>query len=268
MSPASGKTEYYRDGWHGVREEKEAACTVTLTAPEQEALWGQNYSLSRLEQGIELPLCTADLPAKGSMEVSLEPGSYRLLTVNRMPNGNQLGCQQFLHLEPGESHRFALTFREGQIADMLETQGLPPFSVKTGEGKTADSGTLLQEAPYSLFFWLEAGREPTEHILNELRESASAFEASGCPLHFLLERPEQESDATLQKTLPLLPSARLWLGDFQEAVPLLARRMFVDPEKLPLVILADRKGNGLYGCSGYNVGTGTLLLRLLAELGK
>jgi hypothetical protein len=44
--------------------------------------------------------------------------------------------------------------------------------------------------------------------------------------------------------------------------------MFVDPEKLPLVILADRKGNGLYACSGYNVGTGKLLLRLLAELDK
>ena len=111
-------------------------------------------------------------------------------------------------------------------------------------------------------------REPTEHILNELRESAQVFEAADCALHFLLESPEQEGDPTLQKTLPLLPKARLWQGDFQDTVPLLARRMFVDPEKLPLVILADRKGNGLYACSGYNVGTGKLLLRLLAELDK
>ncbi len=47
---------------------------------------------------------------------------------------------------------------------------------------------------------------------------------------------------------------------------MLARRMFGDPDKLPLVLLADRKGNGLYSCSGYNVGTGELMLRLLERL--
>lgn len=268
LSPVDGTPEYYREGWRKVSGE-ELCGTLSLTAPEeQEALCGQNYSLSRLERGGEVFLTTADLSPKESAEISLRPGSYRLLTVSRMPNGNQLSRQLMFSLAAGEARRFSLSFREGQISDMLESQGLPPFSLKSGEGQTVNSGELLQESPASIFFWLEAGREPTEHILNELRESAQVFEAADCALHFLLESPEQEGDPTLQKTLPLLPKARLWQGDFQDTVSLLARQMFVDPEKLPLVILADRKGNGLYACSGYNVGTGKLLLRLLAELDK
>lgn len=268
LSPVDGAPEFYREGWKKAGGE-EAHCTLTLTAPEQqEALCGQNYSLSCLELGKEIPVVTADLPAKGSAAISLRPGSYRLLTVSRMPNGNQLGSQLVFPLATGENRQLAFSFREGQISDMLESQGLPPFILKSRAGKAVSSEELLRESPLSLFFWLEPGREPTEHILNELREAAPAFEASGCALHFLLEGPEQEADATLQKTLPALPGAQLWYGDFRDVAPQLARRMFVDPEKLPLVILTDCKGDGLYGCSGYNVGTAKLLLRLLNELEK
>ena len=39
--------------------------------------------------------------------------------------------------------------------------------------------------------------------------------------------------------------------------------MYVDPEKLPLIIVTDGSLNGIYATSGYNVGTGELLLRIL-----
>ena len=42
--------------------------------------------------------------------------------------------------------------------------------------------------------------------------------------------------------------------------------MTIPCDRLPLAILANRQGEGLYGCCGYNVGTAQLLLRLAAAL--
>lgn len=39
--------------------------------------------------------------------------------------------------------------------------------------------------------------------------------------------------------------------------------MYVDPDKLPLIIVTNGNLNGIYATSGYNVGTGDMLLRLL-----
>lgn len=39
--------------------------------------------------------------------------------------------------------------------------------------------------------------------------------------------------------------------------------MYVDHEKLPLIIVTSEKMNGIYATSGYNVGTGDMLLRLM-----
>ena len=44
--------------------------------------------------------------------------------------------------------------------------------------------------------------------------------------------------------------------------------MYLDPDQLPLALLANDNGEGLYGCCGYNVGTAALLLRLVAGLEK
>ena len=54
----------------------------------------------------------------------------------------------------------------------------------------------------------------------------------------------------------------MYTGEFPDTATALARRMFVEPERYPLLVLADSQGSGLYACSGYNVGTGELVLDL------
>ena len=46
---------------------------------------------------------------------------------------------------------------------------------------------------------------------------------------------------------------------------LLGRRVYVDHEKLPLIIVTKGENQAIYGTSGYNVGTGSMLLRLMGE---
>ena len=42
----------------------------------------------------------------------------------------------------------------------------------------------------------------------------------------------------------------------------LARHFYIDPGKRPLLLLFDRTGTGRYGCSGYNVGSVDLVLKV------
>jgi len=41
--------------------------------------------------------------------------------------------------------------------------------------------------------------------------------------------------------------------------------MYVDFESLPVIAVIDEKQNGIYAVSGYQVGTGEILLRLMEE---
>ena len=69
--------------------------------------------------------------------------------------------------------------------------------------------------------------------------------------------------ATLAKALAKIPNIRLVYDDFTENVNTLGRRMYVDPDKLPLVIVMVDGLCGVYASSGYNVGLADILVRII-----
>ena len=80
------------------------------------------------------------------------------------------------------------------------------------------------------------------------------------------------SDPTLRRALTALRGAgvpvTLARDDFSELPERLARRMFANPELLPLAVLLDTRAGqvptGLFARGGYAVGTVELVLRLAA----
>ena len=246
---------------------QEPTAALTVTAPAgQEALEAQNYTLSRREAGGYLPLTTGAVPAGESRQLLLPPGAYRLWTVNRLPGGGLLARWEELSLAPSDAREVALAFREGDIQDMLERCPLPGFTLAGEDGALWEGKELLEKAPLSVLCFLEVNREPTEHLLGELRDAAAALEQAGLPLYLALPSLSHRDDPTLRKALAALPWATVCQCDFSTVIPALGRRLYLDPDRLPLAILANRQGEGLYGCCGYNVGTAQLLLRLAAAL--
>ena len=266
LREADGRPEYWQAGAFRPAVGEDLSAALVLQAPAgQPGMFRRNYTLARRSEAGWETLVTGDVPAGGEREFPLAAGRYRLVTTQRLPGGDQLAQKLDFTLEEGRRKSFALSFREGKGADLLAKISLPPFVLTEEGGGARPSGELLGEAPLSLLLWLEPSREPTEHILNELREAAESYAArySLCQVCLVLEDLAGKGDPTLQKALAALPQARVYTGEFPDTVTALARRMFVEPERYPLLVLADEKGNGLYACSGYNVGTAELVLKLI-----
>ena len=147
---------------------------------------------------------------------------------------------------------------------MLENIELPEFELKKDEAGTekVKASDLTAEGKHILMF-LEESREPTEHILNEMMEQPEAFRKICSRILFVVQSEEALKDPTIKKALSTFPEISVYYDCFADHIELLGRRMYVDHEKLPLIIVTSEKMNGIYATSGYNVGTGDMLLRLM-----
>ena len=55
----------------------------------------------------------------GKLELDIMPGDYRILTGNRLPNGNILGKRYDFHIEKDETKRVELELREYCLEEMF-----------------------------------------------------------------------------------------------------------------------------------------------------
>ena len=114
----------------------------------------------------------------------------------------------------------------------------------------------------SILFWLEEGREPTEHILNEMMDLKEKYEKIQKQVIFILRGEESLKNATLAKCLELFPEIQVYFHDFGKDKEMTARRMYVDSEKLPLMVITEGPCQGIFAAAGYSVGMADMLMRI------
>lgn len=93
------------------------------------------------------------------------------------------------------------------------------------------------------------GREPTEHLLGELRDRAAAL--AGMDIVLLVPDLRDRADPLLAEVCRVLPRCRVLLGGRPNA---LARSVFLEPGCLPLVLVTDGPLHAVYAAAGYRVG--------------
>ena len=134
---------------------------------------------------------------------------------------------------------------------------LPDVAIKAQEG-TKSLGEQSRGAK-NICIWLEEGKEPTEHILNELLENSQKVSRFQEKI-FLLKRSPVKEGGTLEKVMKALPGIGLWdAGCWEDSVQV-AQLMEVEKNKYPLAVARDEEGYGLYATAGYNVGAVQLLI--------
>ena len=156
------------------------AAAVTLRAPAgQPGVFHQNYTLARRTPRGWETLATGDVPEGGGRQLSLVPGTYRLLTTQRLPAGDQLAQRLDFTLAPGEGKTFLLSFRQGRGADLLARLSLPPFTLCEEGGEELSSEALLRQSPPEPA--LVAGARPGAHRAHPERAAGGRGKIRGHP---------------------------------------------------------------------------------------
>lgn len=264
-----GGMEYYRDGQF-VAAEGEARESAVLVLREDGSLqfgdW-EHYSVERFEGD---GFCRLGLWEKahraegGALELRLRPGTYRIVTTNRMKCGDQLGKKAVFTLGDGERREMTLSLREIPVETMLTRNRVEDFALRTMDGQERRMSELAGDGK-ALFLWLEVTREPTEHILNELYERREQFTALDAPLYIVLKTPEDLENATLARTTAVLPALRPLLDDFGGNYEKLAELAGREPGRLPLAVVLEDGAECVYSDAGYNVGLADMLWKVLTS---
>ena len=197
--------------------------------------------------------------------LKLEVGNYALITGNRLQDGSVLSGMTFFTIEKGKLTTIPIELRKQ--AGELKPSGKLNFEQlsidKTGEGKTENLSTLIA-GKHSVLVLIDPDKEPSKHILNDLGPYVDHFNKWGGQFVFAMAADKAPSAGVL-KTYHL--PAKLVTGIDKEGNILKAvSAIYGDglKDKLPLLLLCDEDGNVYLFSSGYKIGAGEQLLKVIA----
>ena len=195
------------------------------------------------------------------LKISVTSGQYRVITDNRLPNGNIFANKYHFVLKEGESKVLKLEKYQANLAEMLSNLALDEFKVYDEAGNVVPGSEITKNK--TVLMWLEQGKEPTEHILNEMLDQPGDFRELPADLVFMVKSKEALENAKVKKVLETFPKIKVYYDSFVPNVETLGRRTYVDFEKLPLIIITTKELNAVYACSGYNVGSGDMIVKVV-----
>ena len=276
MNPVNLDIEYFKNDAFvpadiKVEEQQQLVPTTFVYDGEKKPAYFVTWTIGKLEEKDNYSVFeTLDYTEKSfdGQQVMLElpKGYYRVYTTIRIPNGNQMAAVKYFAVQGTEqSITSEFLIREPKTEDMLETLELEPFTLKEEDGREVEYASITK-GKTTLLAFLEVGMEPTEHVLNELKENIEVVKAQNWNIVFVLKTIEDLNNETLKSVCSLLPDISIYYDDFKELPETVARRMYTDPEKLPLLTLTTGTYTGRYACSGYNVGTIELLSNIIGIL--
>ncbi|MBZ9686908.1 transglutaminase-like domain-containing protein [Clostridium estertheticum] len=233
----------------------------------------QNWTIALLENGVYRTLVLdVDILEGNKASISVASGHYRILTSNRLPNGSIFAVKYTFEVKLKETKAINIKLRNAKISDMLENYELQDFNLRDINRNVVHASDLIKDEK-NIIIWIEEGKEPTEHILNEMIEMHQDYIDIKGEIIFVLRDTFAKQNKTLQRVYDLIPSIKTYFDDFSENIATIARRMYLDPDKLPLVLISNNCNNScditnnciniIYACSGYSVGIGDMLIKII-----
>lgn len=256
LNPEDGAPEYWKDGhFHSVDKKEEGPLITIVRNRTDRFIYHQNWGLSRWVDDHWQDIYLNKTAWTGlNLKWPLPAGSYRIITTNRLPNGNQFAAEKRFEIGNKKMIKIDLLLREYQVVDMLEDYPLPTFSFLNDKGISCSSEILLKGPKYKLLIWLEEGMEPTEHVLNELSAHREQIMDLSVSIHFFLRDEKASEQRTLANILSKWDKVHWFYGNWSDNLNLIARRVYCDPGQPPLIVVCGQNGRAIHASSGYNVG--------------
>lgn len=273
LETATGIPRYFSNGaWHEVQSrvtpEIRLKGSITVTnnpANPVKPEYYKHFTIEPYKEGFFRSLDYEYDPVFSEYPATIEAheGYYMLVTGNRMQDGTVLANLKFFTVEPGKNLQLDLKLRKEQASgaslgkvDLTNLLG----DLEMGKPVKVDPGKAL------ILAWLEPDREPTKHLMVDLRAYRNHPELAKANL-LLLFRNEQEKMQTIQANGQHLPPGTRYLvvnpgsvGDIRQA------NVNFKGQSLPIVTLITPDGKILFLSEGYRIGTGEELVKLLSSL--
>ncbi|MFY9151851.1 MAG: transglutaminase domain-containing protein [Prolixibacteraceae bacterium] len=275
LNPETQIPEYNKNGeWNRVGFDTEVA-----TQPETGMLklteknnpvtpqYYLHYTIGFLKNGfyhtLEFPEgATLTNSGKG---IELEAGQYNLVTGNRLEDGSVLSRMTFFTIEKGKTSTVPVEMRR-ESAALIPSGKLDLTALNLLKEGNPVSLSSLATGNYSVLVVLDPDKEPSKHILNDLGPYVDQFNRWGG--QFLFAMPaEKAAQAGVLKTyqLPAKMESGVDSGDnILNAVSAVYGSGLKD--KLPLVLFCDAAGQVYLFSSGYKIGMGEQLLKVISAI--
>ena len=240
--------------------QKQPKVTLTLQVPGQPLTEEEHFSLSRWDGCDYVPISLSGRTIAGEGELALVPGSYCLTVIRRQIDGS---VDAVIHRFPlTENRHCTLLQPPDHTAEKLLQEHLPGIELTALTENAGEVACRSRKNP-SLLVFLDPGKEPTEHLLQELLTLSADYSAARIPIRFLLEDAAGLSSPTLTAVLGVLSHAAVFRYREEDRYAL-QKAAKIGDFRLPLALAVDSFGNIRYGCANYNIRTAATLLHVLS----
>ena len=189
----------------------------------------EQYSVARLLDGVYQSLTLWGDVLKDRQTLSVEAGDYRILTSARQIDGSVLVRAYYTRVEAGEETVLPIALRPDRILEKLRFASLPLPDLESMGEKTQS----LWSGRAFLLAFVEPGKEPTEHLLNELIALRDRYQQRKIPVAFVLFDKKAAENPRLQQAINVLPETRLFFCGDRGELHSLRRALHVGDERLP-----------------------------------
>lgn len=243
VSFASGKTEAF--------VADKAFLSLSYNPAEQpEPLYYVHFSLARFDGKVMQTLEFEEMKPISRFEktISLEPGYYRLLTGNRLGDGTVLIRQVFFNLTKDEHKTLDLVIRH-------EQNPLKPIAEWKENHMDLKTTTIVG--------WIDPQTEPGRHFMVDLEPVKESFEKAGITM--MIYTADNNTAAKLSDRLPGNANTGTDSG-WKLAKACATESGLKTNGSLPAFIVLTPNGDILYHTSGYQIGTGEQLLKIMQRV--
>ena len=285
LNPVTRKAEavYERDGKLAfepmeVEQEKtddqENQVTLTLVNKSSRKLeYWLHMTIARFEDGAYQTLNYEDLSLEPDEEktLALAPGAYRVITTQRQIDGGVsciassfiMNADRTFNLVQAPA-QIAKKCHEATLADAL-VQQIEKDGTFVGEPVLMSS---LYQGQKSVLIFADPGKEPTEHLFQEILECKDTYKKNGYRIVIALENVASLKNETLQRVLSSDLNLVCVTVKNDDYLYQLHETLHVGDERLPYAIAVNREGKGLFAFSNYNIRTAWTLMEILDAKGE
>jgi transglutaminase-like putative cysteine protease len=228
-----------------------------------------HYTIGFLKDGF---YHTLEFPEGGSLTntpkpIELEVGHYALVTGNRQQDGSVLSKMTFFTIEKGKLTNVPVELRKQ--SGELKPSGKLDFNAlnlqKTNDGKNVSLSSVVG-GQYAVLVVLDPDKEPSKHILNDLGSYVDHFNKWGGQFVFAMPA-EKAGQAGVLKTYQLPAKTESGIDPNDQILNAVSAIYGAGlKDKLPLVLFCDAAGNVYLYSSGYKIGMGEQLLKIISAI--